>query len=90
MELVALFLAMLLVVAVAGAVLVYVAYPHRGRQPRRARWASDLVARLSEPVRVHDDVHDQALLAAPDMDDEMSARLRRVERVVTAGIAGRD
>jgi|GEM_PF-4876189 hypothetical protein len=90
MELVALFLAMVLVTAVAAAVLVYVAYPHRGRQPRHARWVSDLVARISGPVRVHDDVHDQALLAAPGIDDDMTARLRRVERVVTAGLAGRD
>jgi hypothetical protein len=90
MELVALFLAMVLVVAVAAAVLVYVAFPHRGRQPRRVRWVSDLVARISEPVRVHDDVHDQALLAVSGIDTNMSTRLRRVERVVTAGIAGRD
>jgi hypothetical protein len=90
MELVALFLALLILVGVAAAVLVYVAYPHRGREPRHARWASDLVARVSEPVRMHDDVHTRALLADPTRDVDMAERLRKVERLVTAGIAGRN
>jgi hypothetical protein len=89
MGLVAFFLALLLLVGVAAAVLVYVAYPHRGRAPRRARWASDLVARVSEPVQMHDDVHTRALLSDPGLDDDMAERLRRVERLVTGGIAGR-
>jgi hypothetical protein len=89
MDFVAFFLALLLVVGIAAAVLVYVAYPHRGREPRRARWASTLVARLSEPVQMHDDVHTRALLADHAIDLDMAERLRRVERVVTAGISGR-
>ena len=89
MDFVAFFLALLAVVSIAAAVLVYVAFPHRGRQPRHARWASSLVARVSEPVRMHDDVHAQGLLSARDLDVEMAERLRRVERVVTAGLAGR-
>jgi tetrahydromethanopterin S-methyltransferase subunit E len=89
MVLVAFLLALLLVVGVAAAVLVYVAYPHRGRQPRRARWAANLVDRISQPVQVHDDVHTQAMFADPVSDVQMAERMRRVERVVTAGISGR-
>lgn len=89
MDIVAFFLALLLLVGIAAAVLVYVAYPHRGRQPRRARWAADLVNRISQPVQVHDDVHTRAMLADPAADVEMAERLRRIERLVTVGIAGR-
>lgn len=89
MDVVAFFLALLVLVGVAAAVLVYVAYPHRGREPRHARWAADLVNRVARPVQVHDDVHTRALLADPDSDLDMAERLRRVERVVTVGIAGR-
>ena len=89
MDFVAFFLALLLVVGLAAAVLVYVAFPHRGRRPRHAQWAADLVNRVSQPVQVHDDVHTTALLADPSSDVEMAERMRRVERVVTAGIAGR-
>jgi hypothetical protein len=89
MDNVAFFLALLLMVSIAAAVLVYVAYPHRGRRPRRARWAADLVRRLAAPVQVHDDVHARALLSDPDADLEMAERMRRVERLVTVGIAGR-
>jgi len=89
MDFVAFFLALLFLVSIAAAVLVYVAYPHRGRRPRRARWAADLVDRISQPVQVHDDVHTRALLADPDSDIEMAERMRRVERLVTVGIAGR-
>jgi hypothetical protein len=89
MDFVAFFLAMALLVVIAAAVLVYVAYPHRGRRPRRARWATDLVTRIAAPVQVHDDVHTRAMLADPDNDLEMAERLRRVERLVTVGIAGR-
>ncbi|MGA7690359.1 MAG: hypothetical protein WCA29_14140 [Jiangellales bacterium] len=89
MDVVAFFLALLVLVGVAAAVLVYVAYPHRGREPRHARWAADLVNRVASPVQVHDDVHTRALLADPDSDLDMAERLRRVERVVTVGIAGR-
>jgi hypothetical protein len=89
MDIVAFFVALLVLVGVAAAVLVYVAYPHRGREPRHARWAADLVNRVAAPVQVHDDVHTRALLADPDADFDMAERLRRVERVVTVGIAGR-
>ncbi len=89
MDFVAYFLAMGLVVAIAAAVLVYVAFPHRGRQPRRARWAADLLERISQPVKVRDDLTARALLADPGVDVDMAERLRRVERVVTVGIAGR-
>jgi hypothetical protein len=89
MEFVAFFLALLLLVAIAAAVIVYVAYPHRGREPRHVRWAARAVRRIAEPVSVHDDVHTRALLADPDADLSMAERMRRVERVVTVGIAGR-
>ena len=89
MDVAAFFLALLLLVALAAAVLVYVAYPHRGRQPRHARWAAALVNRLSRPVQVHDDVHTRALLADPKSDVGMAEKMRRVERLVTVGIAGR-
>jgi hypothetical protein len=89
MDLVAFFLPLLVVLGVAAAVLLYVAYPHRGRLPRRARWAVAAVGRLARPVQVHDDVHTQALLSHREADDDMAERLRRVERVVTVGIAGR-
>jgi hypothetical protein len=89
MDIVAFFLALLVLVGIAAAVLVYVAYPHRGRQPRHAQWAANLVNRVSQPVQVHDDVHTRALLSDPDSDLDMAERLRRVERVVTVGIAGR-
>lgn len=89
MVLVAFLLALLLLVGVAAAVLVYVAYPHRGRQPRRARWAANLVDRISQPLQVHDEVHTQAMFADPAADVEMAERMRRVERLVTVGISGR-
>lgn len=89
MEFVAFFLALLLLVAIAAAVIVYVAYPHRGREPRHVRWAARVVRRIAEPVSVHDDVRTRALLADPDADLSMAERMRRLERVVTVGIAGR-
>jgi hypothetical protein len=89
MEFVAFFLAMAVMVGIAAAVLGYVAYPHRGRRPRRARWAVDLLERISQPVKVRDDLTAQALLADPHVDVDMAERLRRLERVVTVGISGR-
>ncbi len=89
MDLVAFFLPLLMVLGVAAAVLLYVAYPHRGRLPRHARWAVAAISRLVRPVQVHDDVHTRALLSDREADDDMAERLRRVERVVTVGIAGR-
>jgi hypothetical protein len=89
MDFVAFFLALLVLMGIAAAVLVYVAYPHRGREPRYARWAADLVDRVAQPVKVHDDVHTRALLADLDADLDMAERMRRFERVVTVGIAGR-
>lgn len=90
MDLLAFFLPLVLAVGLAAAVLVFVAYPHRGREPRGAfRWAADVVRRVTEPLQVHDDVHTRAMLANPDNDVEMAERMRRVERVVTVGIAGR-
>jgi hypothetical protein len=38
-------LAMLVIVGVAGLVLFYVAYPHRGETPEKAEWLGDALAR---------------------------------------------
>lgn len=89
MDFVAFLLALLVVVGIAAAVLVYVAYPHRGKRPTRAQWAADFVDRISQPVQIHDDVRTRAMLADPDADLEMAERMRRIERLVTVGIAGR-
>jgi hypothetical protein len=87
-ELTAFFVAAVLLVIVAAAVIVYVAYPHRGREPRHGRWATGAVRRIAEPVQVHDAGAAVALLSDRHRDDVMRERMRRVERVVTVGIAG--
>jgi hypothetical protein len=88
MELVAFLVALGLLVVVAVAVLLYVAYPHRGRAPRHARWAASAVGRMADPVRVGDTAPPVALLADHDRDEAMRERMRRIERVATLGLAG--
>ncbi len=89
MDLVPFLVALLVLVVVAAGVMVFVAYPHRGRAPRHGRWAASALGRVAGPVQVHDAADPRALLASPTQDETMRERMRRVERVVTAGISGR-
>jgi hypothetical protein len=44
--------AMLIILVVAGLVLTYVAYPHRGEDVPRAPWVSDTMTRLARRAPV--------------------------------------
>jgi hypothetical protein len=52
-------LVLLLAVSVAGLVVVYVAYPHRGEAVPRAAWLGTLLARSRSalPMLTDDDAH---------------------------------
>lgn len=89
MVVIAFLLAGLLFLVTAVAVMLYVAFPHRGRAPRRARWATDVVGRAAEHVRSEGPQPTQGMLVDETRDDVMRDRMRKVERVVTGGIAGR-
>lgn len=89
MAVVAFMLAGLLFLATAVAVMLYVAFPHRGREPKRARWAADAVGRVAGGVRSEGPQPSEGMLVNHQRDDVMRDRLRKVERVVTVGISGR-
>lgn len=52
-------IAMVLIVALAGAIVVYVAYPHRGEDVPSAPWVGDAMRKGVDmlPTLDHDDVH---------------------------------
>lgn len=52
-----LFLAMLVILVAAGAVFVYVAYPHRGQQVPHAPWLGDALKRGVDAMPVLEDEH---------------------------------
>jgi hypothetical protein len=71
---------------VAVAVLIYVAYPGRGRTaPRAAQGAAAALGRLVEAVAPEPaEVPPEGLLGNPDTDAAMRRRVQRVERSLTA------
>ena len=52
-----LFFAMLLILAAAGAVFVYVAYPHRGQEVPHAPWLGEALKRGVDAMPVLEDEH---------------------------------
>jgi hypothetical protein len=75
-----------LIVVVAVAVLIYVAYPGRGRAaPRAAQGAAAALGRLVEAVAPEPaEVPPEGLLGNPDTDAAMRRRVQKVERSLTA------
>jgi hypothetical protein len=53
-------LAMLVIVGVAGLVLFYVAYPHRGETPEKAEWLGDAMTRAAEKLPTLDETDGDA------------------------------
>jgi uncharacterized membrane protein len=51
-------LAMVMIVAAAGLVVTYVAYPARGRQVPRAPWLGDALARGADRLGLAEDDHE--------------------------------
>jgi hypothetical protein len=83
------FIALGLIVVVAAAVLIYVAYPGRGRTaPRAAQGAAAALGRLVEAVAPEpSEVPPEGLLGNPDTDAAMRRRVEKVERGLTAPFA---
>jgi hypothetical protein len=52
-----LFFAMLLILVAAGAVFVYVAYPHRGQEVPHAPWLGEALKRGVDAMPVLEDEH---------------------------------
>jgi len=52
-----LFFAMLLILVAAGAVFVYVAYPHRGQEVPHAPWLGEALKRGVDALPVLEDEH---------------------------------
>lgn len=53
-------LAMLVIVGVAGLVLFYVAYPHRGETPDKAEWLGDAMTRAADKLTTLDETDGDA------------------------------
>jgi hypothetical protein len=47
------FITMLVILAVAGLTVAFVAFPHRGRDIPRARWLSDLMSKAAHRVNTY-------------------------------------
>jgi len=52
-----LFLAMMLILVAAGAVFVYVAYPHRGQEVPHAPWLGEALKRGVDAMPILEDEH---------------------------------
>jgi hypothetical protein len=52
-----LFFAMMLILVAAGAVFVYVAYPHRGQEVPHAPWLGEALKRGVDALPVLEDEH---------------------------------
>lgn len=60
-------LAMLVIIAIAGLVLFYVAFPHRGETPEKAEWLGDAMTRAADKVTTLDETDgDAAVRPRPD------------------------
>ena len=57
---------MLAILAVAGLVVLYVAYPHRGEKVPGAAWAGHLLSRGVDKLPTVEEL-DEPLLPAPDL-----------------------
>ena len=53
-------LTMVLVVAVAGLVLFYVAFPHRGQKPTQGEWLGEAMTRATTRVTILDETDGDA------------------------------
>ena len=75
-----------LIVALATAVLVYAAFPARGRSaPGPAAGMTDALGRLVETVAPEpEDAPRHGLLGNPDADEAMRSAVARVERGIAA------
>jgi hypothetical protein len=64
----AIVITMLVILLIAGCVVVYVAYPHRGEEIPGAPWLGDAMTRAADAIPVIDDDADD--------DDEVTSRYR--------------
>lgn len=53
-------LAMLVIIAVAGLVLFYVAFPHRGETPEKGEWLGEVMTRAAERFETLDETDGDA------------------------------
>lgn len=82
---IAVVIAFLVILLSAGAVMLYVAFPHRGRQPTHGAAVTDALHRAVLAVRPEDvTIPPNGLLVSPERDEEMRRRLQRWE----AGVSG--
>lgn len=62
---------MVLVVAVAGLVLFYVAFPHRGQRPAQGEWLGEAMTRATQRVTTLDETDGDAAVR-PRPEDPLS------------------
>ena len=65
-----LFIAMLVILALAGTVVLYVAYPHRGEQVPQVSWVGDALRRGVEALPTIDNQLDSQLDSRPSSRGE--------------------
>ena len=53
-------IAMLVIIVIAGLVVVYVAYPHRGEEVPNAPWLSDMMNRAADAAPVLEPEYDDS------------------------------
>ena len=84
-------LAMLSIVVLAGAVLVYVAFPFRGQDAGPLTHVTGQLARLADRLRPTGSAPPEGLLSQPDRDAQIRRRIEEVEqRLVHPFGGGRD
>ena len=67
-------LAMLVIVAIAGLVLFYVAFPHRGATPEKAEWLGEAMSRAVNRFDTLDETDgDAAVRPRPEEPDSRTA-----------------
>jgi hypothetical protein len=85
----AVLVAMILTVVLAAVVLVYVAFPHRGREPQGAPWLTRPLGRLAARLRPAEPAPPRGLLSSSERDEEMSRRFEQAEQRLARPFAGR-
>ncbi|HSK25402.1 MAG TPA: hypothetical protein VK894_00650 [Jiangellales bacterium] len=76
---IAIVLAMLTIVVLAAAVLVYVAFPFSGHDAGPLHRVTGPLARLADRMRPTGSVPPEGLLSSPERDEQMSRRFEEVE-----------
>ncbi len=76
---IAIVLAMLTIVVLAGAVLAYVAFPFSGHDAGPLTRITGRLARLADRLRPTEVAPPRGLLSSPERDEQMSRRFEEVE-----------